>query len=502
MMKMMKKSNLFYSCLILLILISTGIFAGVYNSQGTFVVSVDVQEKKVYNDNIEIEYSFLIKNRENNLQKFILDIPKISGFDYFLNVSNNFELKPNEQKEVKIKFRANSNFDYSENVVSPDAIVISQKDDYEGEFSFPILLKSLDSNQSVSINYKLKVTKKEKKPIFFKVNVASDSLKVSPVKPLKFSVEGYNIEEEKLDSEIFVFMNDLKVYQKNYQFSRNNNYFIDQFKISNDLNPGIYDAKVLVRIKKEGNLVQEWFDIKKVEVLEYKDIKVNEKEEKSIFLDKYYYELENNGNLDSIFEKSLNLSFIDSLLISVKGAEYNKNGKEIIFKVPLKKGENKNFEYVFNYIPIYVILFVALFLIGYIIYRKNSNPLDVETRLYDIIKVKHEGIKKLKVRIGFENIKADKIDEIKIIFRMPAYLAIKENSFLLVEPNNVLKGSNQYKLIWTFKGFEKGDSRVLGFTLINSKGVLGDIRIPELEIEIKQGGKIKRYFHPFPIIRG
>ena len=141
-------------------------------------------------------------------------------------------------------------------------------------------------------------------------------------------------------------------------------------------------------------------------------------------------------------------------------------------------------------------------ILSYIIHRKTSNPLDVETELYEIKKDVHEGVKSMKIKIGFENIKESEIDVLKIIFRMPSYLQVKDESFLLTEPNHVLKGSSQFKLEWDFKRFERNDSRIIGFELVNKKGILGDIRLPDLEVEVKVNGKVKRYYTPFEIVRG
>ena len=78
---------------------------------------------------------------------------------------------------------------------------------------------------------------------------------------------------------------------------------------------------------------------------------------------------------------------------------------------------------------------------------------------------------------------------------------VKEGSFLLVEPNHVLKGRDLYKLVWDFKKFEKNDSRILGFTVVNQRGVLGDIVLPEIEFELKINGKTIKYYEELPIIR-
>ena len=134
--------------------------------------------------------------------------------------------------------------------------------------------------------------------------------------------------------------------------------------------------------------------------------------------------------------------------------------------------------------------------------RKNSIPLDVEIKLYEIKRDQHEGVKSLKLRIGFENIKESEIETMKLIFKLPSYLNVEDGSFLLTEPNHVLKSKSQYKLTWDFKNFEKNDSRILGFAMVNNKGILGDIRLPDLEFDVKINGKLRKYYKSIPTIRG
>lgn len=56
--------------------------------------------------------------------------------------------------------------------------------------------------------------------------------------------------------------------------------------------------------------------------------------------------------------------------------------------------------------------------------------------------------------------------------------------------------------MWDFKNFSLEDSRVIGFTLVNKRGVLGDIRLPDVEFELKTGVKQRRYYKGFPVIKG
>ena len=85
---------------------------------------------------------------------------------------------------------------------------------------------------------------------------------------------------------------------------------------------------------------------------------------------------------------------------------------------------------------------------------------------------------------------------------MPTYLSVEEQSFLISSPNKVLKGHTEYKLVWEFKRFELNDSQIMGFTLINKKGILGDIKFSDLEIEVHNKGRIKKYYEKIPNVKG
>jgi hypothetical protein len=497
--------NLLFVIALFLSIIATGFSIGTnYNSQGSFIVSIKNQDETVFNDNIDSTYTIYIKNRLNKDQNIYINVPKISGFDVKVNPGTNISLKPYEEKKVTLEFTANSNFDYSPNIISPDTIVISQKENYEGNFEFPVTIQSeIDNNESVMIKFGLNIVKKEKEPLNFKVRIASNF--VSPKEPLKFSILSENLYNKSIKANVYVLLNNEKVLDENIIFSPKNNYDIEQINIPLKYNPGKYDAKVVVRVKTNTSMINEWFDEKEITIKPYHNLIVSYSEDKNIFVDKFKYNFNNLGNVKENYILNINKSFFKDLFLNINKnniSKIEKTNNNTKIYLTINKGQKISINYEYNYIPLYIILFVIFVIIIYIAYRNNSNPLDVETKIYDIVKVIHEGVKSLKIRIGFENIKEEKIDQIKIIFRMPAYLAIKENSFLLAEPNHVLKGKNQYKLVWIFKNFEKGDSRILGFTLVNSKGILGDIRIPDLEIEIKINGKIRKYYKSFPIVRG
>ena len=175
---------------------------------------------------------------------------------------------------------------------------------------------------------------------------------------------------------------------------------------------------------------------------------------------------------------------------------------EHTFSSTVAAGETETFEISFRYGIILLILIVIVIIWGIRTYQEYKNPIEVELKFEKIKKVKHEGIKSFKVKLGFENIRKEEIDTLRVTFRMPSYLHVKDESFSLTPPTKVLKGSSKYKLIWEFKRFEKGDARILGFDLTNSKGILGDIHFEDLEFEVIQKGKTSKYYTKIKTIQG
>jgi len=405
-------------------------------------------------------------------------------------------LAPHEKKNLTIKFVANDKFDYSTSVKSSDTIKITQKENYKGYFKFPIVI--IGNSENISLNYEIEIDKKIV-PVNFNIGISTEDL--SPVSPLKYNIDAENLKNQE-NVDVIVYFNSNKLFEEKRVFSQENHnqFFVN--KIPTILSPGEYNVEILVRDAVSGtNLVKEWKGTKKLKVEEYKNLNVKSNKFESYFKDVYQFDVKNLGNVKTEFVKQINYSFLKGLFFSTNQV-YEKNYNGALIKVNLNEGDEAKFNYSFNYISLYVIFIVLFILLFQFYVRKNSNPLVVDVKFYEINRVEHEGVKLFKVRIGFENIKEEEIDDLKLIFRMPSYLNVKDNSFLLSEPNHVLKGRSQYKLIWDFKRFEKLDSRILGFTLENKRGILGDIKLTDLEFEIKVGGKHKKYFKSLPVIRG
>jgi hypothetical protein len=283
-------------------------------------------------------------------------------------------------------------------------------------------------------------------------------------------------------------------------FSEDINFKIYKQDIPSSLDPGTYPVVITLRLEKE-NGAQEWTAKQTVTVEKFRDVIITQSNETGLFKQKFILNFKNNGNVAEKYTQALNMTWFNSLFFSTN-IPYTEQDDKYVFAVTLDKGEGKQLYYQYNFLSLYIIILVLIGIVGYIFFRKVSNPLVVDTKIYDVHRVEHEGVKALKLRIAFENIKEESIDNLKIIFRMPAFLTVKEGSFLLVEPNHVLKGNNQYKLVWQFRKFEKSEARILGFTLVNSRGVLGDIKIPDMEMEITVNGRVRTYYKSFSQIRG
>lgn len=492
----MMGSKFIFVLLIFLSFVGFGFSSDIYNKDGDFVVETDVMKNLIYNDDIKTNYSFYVENKLDRVQQFFINIPRQSGWDIKFGESN-FSLASGGKKRIDVKFEANSDFDYSTNVVSPDVIQISQQEDYSGYFKFPVII--LGEEENVTMTFDVSIEKRPKPEIVFEPKLSSEP--ISPISPLKYTITAGNLEDEK-NVIVEVKLGDLVLTSFNDTFTPNNNYKIYQEEVGTYIFPGEYNAMITVSLLSEdGKSSKQWYESGSFEVLVYDNLYVAQDNVRTVFDEKYFISIANKGNTKSVYEKEVEFGFFTSLLFG-SNTDYEKTSNGVLFREELDVGESKVIKYTVNYIPIYVILVVLVVIVSYIYYRKTSNPLDVETKIYEVKKVEHEGVKSMKVRIGFENIKEHEIEHLKIVFRMPSYLNVKDNSFLLTEPNHVLKGKNQYKLIWDFKRFEQEDSRIIGFTLVNSKGVLGDVRIPNLEIEVKVSGKIRKYYSSFPIIRG
>ena len=481
---------------VVLTLIGIGsVFGFVTNQGGAYTISFDSQSAVVVNTNIETDFEVRVTNNLDTTQTIGLDHKNVSGWNIITN-KDSVELNPGESEEVIFTMSANSNFDYSENVVSSDTIKIGKNEDYRGYFEFPV---SITSNQdNVSIVFQVQVVAEEDLETSYEAKFSSN--KLSPQSPLSFTVEALDI-GSKHNVTITPILGNNQFEKISASFSNTNAYQIFSVPLNSTISPGNYEAKVVVREESKDGSAREWSSTQNVEVVPYSNIEVEESSHEGILIDSTRLLLTNRGNVDDTFIQSLNHSSFQNLFFTTT-ASFNETQSGVVLQTDVEKGERKAISYAYNYVGLYIIVLVLIFIVGYLYIRKTSNPFDVETKVYDVERTKHEGIKSLKIRIGFENLKIDKIESLKVVFRMPVYLRVQEESFLVTPPNHVYKGKTQYKLEWNFKNFEKNDSRILGFAMVNSKGILGDIRFGDLEFEVKVKGKVRKYYTSLPVVKG
>lgn len=471
------------------------------NENGQYSLTIPEFEKTIYNDDLVFDFSFTIRNNENFDQEIDLVFEELAGWD--INTEDlSILLSPNEAKVVEVEFKANSEFEYSKRFSGQDYIKIKLNDGYSGVVYFPVTV--LSGDEQVDFVFEGNILSKEDTPVYFIPRISSS--KVNPVTPLGFSVESKDLFRNEA-AQVEVFIDEEKIYSKEHMFEQNHQYQVYQQMIPENYNPGRYTVELIVRHESTSNSAREWNAREQIIVEEYKNLEVESEFSKNLIKDNAKLIISNKGNVDDVYSQEIEHGGFMSLFFgaefaSGKDIDYVSEGNVVTLEVPLEKGESVEIYYYYNFIPLYVILFVIAILIMYIYSRKTSNPLSVETRVYEVKKDSHEGVKSLKLRIGFENIRSEEIDSLKMIFRMPSYLSVKDDSFLLTPPKQVLKGKSHYKLIWDFKRFEKEDSRILGFQMVNSKGILGDVRLEDLEFEVKINGRVKRYYTSFPVIRG
>lgn len=467
-------------------------FSTVYSNNADYTMEIDSIKKVTYNSEDSITFSIKITSNIKNPQKIQISNTDVVGWE-IKGSEEIFILEGFKSKTILLNIKSNNELNYKTDVESSSTIKISKKDNYIGTFEFPVEIKG--ENENISLKLEIESKRSDNKKNFI---VEFPTSAISSSRPFNFAIKSENIDEEICDIRLEI---DKNIANYNEKFTNRNNYKIFEYNIPSTIKPGIYPIRIVLRLKEmDSGMVLEWNYEKFIEIDKYEKIDYNVFLEKTIFQKTTTIELENKGNVISNFTYPINKTFGDFLLTSDN--EYFRQDNKIFFHKSLNPAEKTTITYSYNYFAIYILIIALISILVYIYIKKNSNPLYIQTKIYNISKVKHEGVKSLKIKIDFENFKAEKLDEIKVIFRMPRYLNIEEDSFLLTKPNHVLKGEAQYKLVWNFKKMELNETRILGFMLINSKGVLGDIKIPDLEIEIKHNGKIKRFFKGFPIIRG
>ena len=448
----------------------------------------------------EVEFTFILKNTLNEVQDFNISINPSTSWE--INPSNFIiSLNPLEQREISFKVFIPDNLGYTRIVDSQGLSKFVLDDDYFGVFNFPIFVDPLTNTDTLEVVYRLEVYAPMNLPVDFIIEPSTNRMSPEFDNTLRILAQNLDESGSSITTSISKSIGGVELESQDISFSYIRDIIDVSFQIPSTIEPGVYQRIVRVSLEGDGGRSQQWQLRDSVEILQFEQLKVTEEENTNLWAVSHNVLIENIGNTNSKYEVSKNFAWYERIFLS-SNVDYSIINSEHVFSVEVLPGEEKNIQISIRYGIILLLLLIILVIVLIKVYLAYKNPLDIDIKFESIKKVKHEGIKSFKVKIGFENIRKEEIDTLRIIFKMPSYLHVKDESFSITPPTKVLKGSNKYKLMWEFKRFEKGDARILGFELVNSKGILGDIHFEDLEFEVISKNNKAKYYTPIETIRG
>ena len=508
-MKMMHFNSIKYIILTIIVcnMLSLGFSSQTY-TQETFTFSTQDELNAVISVNTqEVEFNFEIENTQPFSQDFNIVFNTHPKWDVESDTIK-LTLSGKETKTISFKVSPPQELGYKRIVDSQGLSKFELDDEYFGEFDFPIRIDSTSSEDDLEVVFSLDVYSTANLPLDFELSPSN--LYVSPKDDLSIRINALSSDERlpviaQVSARLIDISND-NIYthnlgSKEVEFSQLFTTRDVQFSIPASLSPDEYEMQIVIKVEFDEDKKKYWELEEKIEIIPFENLQTQFKKEYSFWSFRDIITIENLGNTKSTYTYIRKLSWYERLFlitdmnISIINSEHH-------FSSHIQAGETKEVEVSFRYGIIVLVIMLVTTVWGVKTYQEYKNPLDVELEFEQIKKVKHEGIKSFKVKLGFENLKNEEMEILRVVFKMPSYLYVKDASFSLTPPTKVLKGSSKYKLIWEFKQFEKGDARILGFELMNSKGVLGDIHFEDLEFEVVSKGKTSRYFTKVKTIQG
>ena len=448
----------------------------------------------------EVEFSFTLVNSLSTNQEFNISIKPTTNWEIVFEDSQ-INLGPQEQKELTFLVLVPENLGYTRIVDSQGLSKFVLDDEFFGVFNFPIFVDPQGDDDTLEIVYRLEVYAPMNLPVDFTIEPSTTRMSPEFENTLRISAQNLDESGSSITTNIIKRIGEVELETQEISFSYLRDIIDVSFSIPEIIMPGIYQRVVIVSLEGEGGRSQQWQLRDEVEILEFEKLRITQEESSNLWAMTHKISVENVGNTNSKHEVSRSFTWYERIFLT-SNVEYIVTDSNHIFSIEILPGEEKNIQISIRYGIIFVLVFIVLIIVLIKIYFAYKNPLEIDVKFESIKKVKHEGVKSFKVKIGFENIRKEEIDTLRVIFKMPSYLHVKDESFSITPPTKVLKGSNKYKLIWEFKRFEKGDARILGFELVNSKGILGDIHFEDLEFEVISNNNKSKYYSPIETIRG
>ena len=448
----------------------------------------------------EVEFSFTLVNTLDVQQDFNVSINPTTNWRVLFEESQ-ITLDPQERREITFSVLVPENLGYTRIVDSQGLSKFVLDDEFFGVFNFPIFVDPQGDQDTLEVVYRLEVYAPMNLPVDFSIEPSTTRMSPEFENTLRVSAQNLDESGSSITATIVKQIGDIELETQEISFSYLRDVVDVSFSIPEIISPGNYERVVRVSLEGEGGRSQQWQLRDQVEILEFERLDISETVFANVWSSGERIEVNNIGNTQTTHTIQREFQWYERIFFA-SNTPYVRDGSMYTFEIEVEPSESVQFEYGIRY-GILLVLFLIVVIVSLIkVYLKYKNPLAVDVKFEHIKKVKHEGVKSFKVKVGFENIRSEEIDTLRVTFKMPSYLHVKDESFSITPPTKVLKGSNKYKLIWEFKRFEKGDARILGFELVNSKGILGDIHFEDLEFEVISKQNKAKYYTPVDSIRG
>ena len=460
-----------------------------------FKVEIVESQNTIVYGQVKNTYNLIITNKLSNNQIISLKPIKYEGWEYRLSTSS-LSIPKNSKKNVSITYILREDLEkYVLKDSKEDYILLEVLQIEEEVFEFGVDLIG-ESNQTAYLKLILD-------PDYF-INLAFEpNLKtpyisvnqdlvfelfgpdVSKRDDLKFSIMLDNKKlEDFYNSKNLGFSNYAYFYKVPNSFESNREYELKiiLYYLESKANPRVYTTKVFVN------------EYKNIEVLDITNETFSIWENRKV-------SLKNNGNTKDIYREYVNISSVERIFLSSDYDIQKDDNGFYYYEVFLNPNETKYLEYKIEYtlLATIILILIGIALVRFYFYLKI--PLDLEIEISDVKKTQNEGIDSAKIRIKIENFKDTSYNKIYLIVKLPIYLKIFDNSFLIQEPTSLLKGKNFYKLVWELDNVRKFDTRYIGFLISNELRVIADIQIPPIEAQLVQNEKLQSYFLKVPKIK-
>ena len=467
----------------------------VLTEDDNFKVEIEDKQNLIVYGDVKNTYDFIITNKLSNNQVITLKPKEYDGWDYRV-LPSSIIIPKNSKKKISITYEFKEDLEqYVLKDSNKDYILLEVLEIEEGVFNFEI---DVVGKSTQSLNVKLIIDSDYFKNLNFEPKLKTPHISVN--QDLVFELFGPDVSKRE-DLEFSIMLNNKKLenfysskdlgfsnyayfYKIPNSFEANREYELKiiLYYLESKANPRVYTTKVFIN------------EYKNIEVLDITNETFSIWENRKV-------SIKNNGNTKDTYREYINITGVERIFLSSDYDIQKDDNGFYYFEVFLNPNETKYLEYKIEYtlLATIILILIGIALVRFYFYLKI--PLDLEIEISDVKKTQNEGIDSAKIRIKLENFKDNSYDKIHLIVKLPIFLKIFDNSFLIQEPNKLLKGKNFYKLVWELDNVRKFDTRYIGFLISNELRVIADIQIPPIEVQLVQNEKLQSYFLKVPKIK-